>query len=575
MAEETGPRASPQPACRPPRCSTPSRSTSSTPPSAVPGATRRRPEPRSGCSASATTSDSGTRRTSGPSCGAFTTAGIRKGEHIRAFPISNWTELDVWQYIAAREPRGPVDLLRPRARCLRARRHAAGRRARPSPLLAGRGGRAKQVVRYRTVGDMSCTGAVSLHRLDPRRDHRSRSRPHASPSEARHGPTTSSPKPPWKTARRRATSRVELLRFCHGGLGRRRQVDADRAAAVRLKVDLRGPDRGRGAHEPAAAGLDYVNLALLTDGLRAEREQGITIDVAYRYFARRSASSSSPTRPGHIQYTRNMVTGASTADVAVILVDARNGLVEQSRRHAFIATLLGIPHIVVCINKMDLVDWDEKVFDDDPRGVPRVRHPARRSPTSPFIPDVGAARRQRRRSLDRTCRGTTGRRCSTLPRRAVHRLGPQPRRRTLPRAVRHPPMTDEHHDYRGYAGTGRRWRLPTGRRGLVLPSGLTSDHRMRIDTYDGAVDEAFPPMSVTMRLADDIDVVARRHDLPARQPADTVAGHRGDGVLDGRHADACRVASTPSSTRRVGLEPSSATCATDSTSTPSIATRAP
>src|SRR2546426_4054501 len=110
-------------------------------------------------------------------------------------------------------------------------------------------------------------------------------------------------------------------------------------------------------------GEDYTNLALLTDGLRAEREQGITIDVAYRYFATPRRKFIIADTPGHIQYTRNMVTGASTADLAVVLVDARNGLTEQSRRHAFIATLLHIPHIVVCINKMDLVDWSEEVYE--------------------------------------------------------------------------------------------------------------------------------------------------------------------------------------------------------------------
>src|SRR5438046_8350044 len=110
-------------------------------------------------------------------------------------------------------------------------------------------------------------------------------------------------------------------------------------------------------------GEDYTNLALLTDGLRAEREQGITIDVAYRYFATPRRKFIIADTPGHIQYTRNMVTGASTANLAVVLVDARNGLVEQSKRHTFIATLLHIPHIVVCINKMDLVDWSQDVFE--------------------------------------------------------------------------------------------------------------------------------------------------------------------------------------------------------------------
>src|SRR5262245_21083782 len=112
-----------------------------------------------------------------------------------------------------------------------------------------------------------------------------------------------------------------------------------------------------------ARGEDYTNLALLTDGLRAEREQGITIDVAYRYFATPRRKFIIADTPGHIQYTRNMVTGASTANVALILVDARNGILEQSRRHAFLASLLGVPHLVLCVNKMDLVDYDQGVFE--------------------------------------------------------------------------------------------------------------------------------------------------------------------------------------------------------------------
>src|SRR5436305_3061905 len=110
-------------------------------------------------------------------------------------------------------------------------------------------------------------------------------------------------------------------------------------------------------------GFDYVNLALLTDGLRAEREQGITIDVAYRYFATPRRKFIIADTPGHVQYTRNMVTGASTADLALILVDARKGIIEQSRRHAFLASLLGVPHLVLCVNKMDLVDYDQAVFE--------------------------------------------------------------------------------------------------------------------------------------------------------------------------------------------------------------------
>ena len=140
----------------------------------------------------------------------------------------------------------------------------------------------------------------------------------------------------------------------HRRLGRRRQVHPDRPAAARLQGDLRGPARGRRA--PPARGYDYTDLALLTDGLRSEREQGITIDVAYRYFATPNRKFIIADTPGHVQYTRNMVTGASTADLGLVLVDARQGLTEQSRRHAVPASLLRVPHLVLAVNKMDLVD---------------------------------------------------------------------------------------------------------------------------------------------------------------------------------------------------------------------------
>ncbi len=150
-------------------------------------------------------------------------------------------------------------------------------------------------------------------------------------------------------------------------------------------VERTSRDRGDG----------YTNLALLTDGLRAEREQGITIDVAYRYFATPRRKFIIADTPGHMQYTRNMVTGASTADLALILVDARNGVLEQSRRHAFIASLLGIPHFVVCVNKMDLVDWSPGALRGDPGRLPELRHQARGARRH-LHAGVGSARRQHR-----------------------------------------------------------------------------------------------------------------------------------------------------------------------------------
>src|ERR1700687_1784144 len=155
---------------------------------------------------------------------------------------------------------------------------------------------------------------------------------------------------------------MELLRFATAG-----SVDDGKSTLIgRLLLDTNQifEDQLESADRPSRdRGFDYTNLALLTDGLRAEREQGITIDVAYRYFATPKRKFIIADTPGHIQYTRNMITGASTANLALILVDARNGIIEQSRRHAFLASLLGVPHLVLCVNKMDLVDYDQAVFE--------------------------------------------------------------------------------------------------------------------------------------------------------------------------------------------------------------------
>ncbi|HVM65976.1 MAG TPA: GTP-binding protein, partial [Acidimicrobiales bacterium] len=258
-------------------------------------------------------------------------------------------------------------------------------------------------------------------------------------------------------------------------------------------------------------GLAETNLALVTDGLRAEREQGITIDVAYRYFATPKRKFIIADTPGHVQYTRNMVTGASTADVAVILVDARKGLVEQSRRHAFIATLLRIPHLVVTVNKMDLADWSEERFlaikaefeafatrleIGDLAFIPisalKGDNVVERSPSMPWYtgPTLLAHLENLYIASDRNlvdCR---------LPVQYVIR-----------------PRDDEHHDYRGYAGqiAGGVWRA--GDPVVVLPSGLETTVAA-IDGPRGPVEEAFAPMSVVVRLADDVDV--GRGDLLAR-----------------------------------------------------------
>ena len=263
-------------------------------------------------------------------------------------------------------------------------------------------------------------------------------------------------------------------------------------------------------------GEDYTNLALLTDGLRAEREQGITIDVAYRYFATPKRKFIIADTPGHIQYTRNMVTGASTADLALVLVDARKGLVEQSRRHAFLATLLQVPHIVLVVNKMDLVDYSQEVYDrihaefvgfatklqiPDLEVVPvsalKGDNVVTRSPNMPwydgasllhYLENIHVA--SDRNLID-----------ARFPVQYVIR-----------------PMSDAYHDYRGYAGQVVGGVLKKGDDVMVLPAGFTS-RVASVETADGEVDEAFPPMSVTVRLEDEIDIsrgdmICRPHNMP-------------------------------------------------------------
>jgi sulfate adenylyltransferase subunit 1 len=266
-------------------------------------------------------------------------------------------------------------------------------------------------------------------------------------------------------------------------------------------------------------GEEYTNLALLTDGLRAEREQGITIDVAYRYFATPKRKFIIADTPGHIQYTRNMVTGASTADLAIILIDARKGLLEQSRRHAFLTTLLRVPHLVLAVNKMDLVDYDQGVFE-------RIKDEFTAFAAKLSVGDL-----------------------TFIPMSALHGDNVVERSANMPwydgpsllhhlenlhiasdrnlidvrfpvQYVIRPHMsTDpELHDYRGYAGQVAGGVLKPRDEVMHLPSGLTTRIK-RIDTADGPVDEAFAPMSVTLLLEDDIDIsrgdmICRPHNRP-------------------------------------------------------------
>ena len=196
-----------------------------------------------------------------------------------------------------------------------------------------------------------------------------------------------------------------------GGQRGRRQVHADRPAAARRQERSTKTTSPRSQKDSRSAGREEIDFALLTDGLKAEREQGITIDVAYRHFSTPKRRFIIADTPGHEQYTRNMVTGASTANLAVILIDAQNGVLTQSKRHGFIASLLGIPHIVVAVNKMDLVDYSQRGVRGDLRGIRRVlREAARARPD--VHPDQRAQGATTSSSAARTCPGTRARRCS-------------------------------------------------------------------------------------------------------------------------------------------------------------------
>jgi bifunctional enzyme CysN/CysC len=267
-------------------------------------------------------------------------------------------------------------------------------------------------------------------------------------------------------------------------------------------------------------GEDFTNLALLTDGLRAEREQGITIDVAYRYFATPRRKFIIADTPGHVQYTRNMVTGASTADLAIVLVDARNGLTEQSRRHAFLATLLRVPHLVMAVNKMDLVDYSSDVFESIVEEFTAFAAKLEIGDLT-FIP-ISALHGDNVVQRSSNMPWYEG---PSLLHHLEHLHIASDRnlidvRFPVQYVIRPHQATDpELHDYRGYAGQVAGGVLKLGDEITHLPSGLTTTIR-RIDTARGPVPEAFAPMSVTLLLGDDLDVsrgdmVCRPHHQPA------------------------------------------------------------
>jgi bifunctional enzyme CysN/CysC/sulfate adenylyltransferase subunit 1 len=295
---------------------------------------------------------------------------------------------------------------------------------------------------------------------------------------------------------------MDLLRFATAG-----SVDDGKSTLIgRLLLDSKSifADQMEAVEATSLSkGYDYTDLALLTDGLRAEREQGITIDVAYRYFATPARKFIIADTPGHVQYTRNMVTGASTADLGLVLVDARQGLTEQSRRHAVLLSLLRVPHLVLAINKMDLVDYDEAVYE-------KIHAEFTSFATKLVIPDLTII------PISALNGDNVVNRSTNMPwyegpslmhhLENVHVASDRDlvdARFPVQYVVR--PKSDEFHDYRGYAGMVAGGVLKPGDDVLVLPSGFTS-RIAGIDLFDQQIAEAYPPMSVTIRLEDDLDV---------------------------------------------------------------------
>lgn len=309
---------------------------------------------------------------------------------------------------------------------------------------------------------------------------------------------------------------MELLRFTTAG-----SVDDGKSTLIgRLLYDSKSIFEDQLDAVKRASllkGAEHLNLALFTDGLRAEREQGITIDVAYRYFATPHRKFIIADTPGHIQYTRNMVTGASTANAAIILIDARNGVIEQTHRHATIASLLGIPHIIVCINKMDLMDYRQEVFRDISENFRNFAGRIFPDKDIRFIP-ISALHGDNvvKPSVNMPWydQGTLLHVLETLPVDQDHDLKHQ--RFPVQYVIR--PESDQYHDYRGYAGRVAGGFFKPGDPVTILPS-MVRSKIVSVDTFDGPLEKAFPPMSVTLTLADDVDIsrgdmITGDNDLP-------------------------------------------------------------
>ena len=304
---------------------------------------------------------------------------------------------------------------------------------------------------------------------------------------------------------------MELLRFTTAG-----SVDDGKSTLIgRLLFDSKAifQDQLESLEETSKQrGEDDINLALLTDGLRSEREQGITIDVAYRYFATPKRKFIIADTPGHIQYTRNMVTGASTANLAILLIDVRHGVIEQTKRHAFIASLLQIPHIVVCINKMDLVDYNSKVYE-------KIKADFKKFSSKLEIKDINfipISALHGDNVVDRSKKMDWYEGSTLLHLLENIHIGSDHNhvdcRFPVQYVVR--PQSKGYPDYRGYAGRIAGGVFKPGDEVMILPSGFTSKIKS-IDTMDGSVAEAFAPMSVCMTLEDEIDI--SRGDMIVRE----------------------------------------------------------
>ena len=311
------------------------------------------------------------------------------------------------------------------------------------------------------------------------------------------------------------SNKLELLRFTTAG-----SVDDGKSTLIgRLLLDSKSifHDQLENIKESSKnKGYDYVDLSLFTDGLKSEREQGITIDVAYRYFSTQKRKYIIADTPGHIQYTRNMVTGASTANLAIILIDARKGMLEQTHRHAFIASLLRIPHAIVCVNKMDLVDYDEKVYEKIVSDFKAFSSKLEIKdiqfvPISALVGDNVVNRSNNMIWYE----GST----LMYYLENVHISSDYNHvdcRFPVQHVIR--PHTHKHHDYRAFAGRIDGGVFKPGDKVKVLPSGFTSKIK-NIDLFGESIVEAFAPMSINLTLEDEIDIsrgdmIVRENNIP-------------------------------------------------------------